>query len=126
MSHGNVIPFDRNQSKDTKSFQEPRGCLILPKIVLRYTGYRGAIVFAELYEILNRREEELFDFAKGEGAFFWVRLPLKWWSGNLGISIGTLRKSLMELEAMSFITSRQNQESFDKTKWYAINYGRLT
>ena len=126
MGESNVIPFKKGQIITPAS--TPKGFLKVPRKLVMYVGYTAAIIFADLARISEDKDvNDLFHVWFDEtpkGVFFWVRLPSKWWSGSLGISLGTLRKCLTELEAMGFIFSHQDSNSFDKSKWYRINYNQ--
>ncbi len=126
MGESNVIPFKKGQI--ITPAPTPKGFLKVPRKLVRYVGHTAAIVFADLARISEDKDvNDLFHVWFDETpkeVFFWVRLPSTWWSGSLGISLGTLRKCLAELEAMGFIFSHQDANSFDKSKWYRINYNQ--
>lgn len=129
MGENNVIPFKRGQKTvNTPIPLSKKLFLMVPRKLMAYVGHTAAIIFADLDRI--SKDENVNDsfhiwFEDTPAAvFFWVRLPLKWWSQSLGISVGTLRKCLAELEAMGHIVSHQDSNSFDKSKWYRINEDR--
>ena len=123
MGQGNVIPFKKIEIESKRINPLYGKCLLVPRNLLPYVGHTGAIVWADLRRMIVKRDDSLFDYMAING-WIWIRLPLKWWAGSMGISIGNLRKCLSELEALEFIQSRQELKSFDKTKWYALNFDR--
>lgn len=88
-------------------------------------GLNEAIVLQQVHYWLKIKEKANQDYIDGH---YWIYNTYEQWKEQFPFwSIMTIRRTITNLENGGLLVARNyNRAGFDKTKWYSINYERLT
>ncbi len=101
--------------------------LVIQKGLAKEIGLNKAIVVQQLHYLIKRRREDDRDRYFHDDRWWVYNSYQKWQDEFFSFwSVRTVRRIFKSLEEDGvFIVDNFNQESYDKTKWYSIDYQRL-
>jgi len=102
--------------------------MVLPTFAKKI-GLKNAI-FVQQIHFLTQNKEQNNDIYTHKDGYMWVYNTLDEWQENYFsfISKRTLKRVIKKCEQEGYIisTSKYNKSEYDKTKWYRINYDKIS
>ena len=97
-------------------------CLVLQPSLVKELGRSTALVLQQIHYWLSSNQ-----YGKEHDGRRWIYNSYNAWEDQIKIySISTIRRSLVKLEELGFISSDfLSTKKSDRTKWYSINYENL-
>lgn len=107
---------------DSPIFKEPP--IVITPSLAKMLGLNEAIIIQQIRYWLTYKERNKQDYHNGR---YWVYNSYENWEKQFPFwSIATIRRTIKNLEEKGVLISGNfNKKSFDRTKWYTIDFEKL-
>lgn len=109
---------------ESRLLYDERPLVVIPELAV-VVGLNNAIVLQQIHYWVRINQRADKNFRDGN---YWTYNTYEDWREQFPFwSISTIKRTFMELEADGFIvTGNYNRLPIDRTKWYRLNYDRLS